>query len=131
MAEKTLVARALTPDMIDAGEKFVDTLKRNRYSLRAAFWMINPPDESWRLILASDEVNSVGRLKAYERALKWAPSMPRLYWPALVSVEEPNDVVVKNILDALHDNLGPRVGETALNLYTSTFEPTRLYIYEA
>jgi hypothetical protein len=131
MAAETLVSRTLTADLVRKGKEYVDELKRQRYPLRAAFWMITPSDPRWRLVLVSDQVTAVGRLKAYERALKWAPPTARLYWPALVSVEDPNDPLIRSVLTNLNDTRGEALGEVEMQLPTSTYEPTRLYVYEA
>lgn len=44
MAEETLVSRTLTTELVRKGREYVDELKRQRYPLRAAFWMITPSD---------------------------------------------------------------------------------------
>lgn len=130
MAEETLVSRTLTTELVRKGREYVDELKRQRYPLRAAFWMITPSDPRWRLVLVSDQVNAVGRLKAYERALKWAQPSARLYWPALISVEDPTDPLIHSVLTNLSDERGHALGEVEIQLQTGAYEPTRLYVYE-
>jgi len=130
MAEEVLVSRGLTGELIRKGQEYVDELMRQRYPLRAAFWMISPGDPRWRLILVSDQVSAIGRLKASERALKWAQSSARLFWPALISIEDPSDPFIQQVLTNLSDDDAPARGEIEMYL-TSASEPTRLYVYEA
>jgi hypothetical protein len=70
MAHETLVTQTLTQQMIDEGAALLRTLDSQGFKTTAALWFYLEPSDTWRLILASPEVQSEGPKHLYERVQK-------------------------------------------------------------
>lgn len=65
MAEEILVKEALTDRMIDAGAELTTSLDRAQWPVAASFWLFDPENNEWRLVLASPRVLDDGPLASY------------------------------------------------------------------
>lgn len=67
MAYTALVAPELTSGLIEAGEKFVQSLDAAGINVSAAFWLLSGEDTGWRLLIGSPEVAQVGAREFYRK----------------------------------------------------------------
>ena len=67
MAKELLVTDALSEKMIDAGAKLVERLDADGASIKSALWLYFPDSRNWKLILASETVETDGPKKLYEK----------------------------------------------------------------
>ena len=67
MAENAVVKEQLTDAMIEAGAELTSKLDEIGLSVTAAFWLLIPDLNEWRLLFASEEVNIEGPRAVYEK----------------------------------------------------------------
>lgn len=66
MAKDILVAEGLSDPMMTAGAKLVDRLDAENAEVKSAFWFYFSEDKSWKLIIASPLVDSLGPREYYK-----------------------------------------------------------------
>jgi len=54
-------------DLLVEGQRLLEALERNRFSVVAALWSYFPESMEWRLVIVSPVVERVGPLRAYTR----------------------------------------------------------------
>ncbi len=59
--------KVLVSDLISEGQRLLEALKRNRFSISAAAWYYLPESMEWRLVIVSPAVDRSGPLAAYTR----------------------------------------------------------------
>jgi len=92
------VGRELSTWMTEAGRAFVRALDDAGTEITAALWLYLPEAETWRLVLGSPEVRTLGPLKLYERferALKRLPAEYRRLSLDDISVVEPSEQLIQ------------------------------------
>ena len=62
-----MVTQALTPELIDAGEKLLEALDASGLKVRAAFWFFSPEPGVWKLMVSIPGLVGQGPKKAYKR----------------------------------------------------------------
>jgi len=62
-----MVTQALTPELIDAGEKLLEALDASGLNVPAAFWFFSPEPGVWKLMLSIPGLVGQGPKKAYKR----------------------------------------------------------------
>jgi hypothetical protein len=67
MAKELLVTDALSEKMIQAGGKLVERLDADAANIKSALWLYFPDSRNWKLILASETVETDGPRKLYEK----------------------------------------------------------------
>ena len=67
MAKDILVTESLSDSMIKTGEKLVKRLDTNNAEVKSAFWLYISEDKSWKLIIASPLVDSLGPREYYKK----------------------------------------------------------------
>lgn len=67
MAKELLVTDALSEKMVQAGAKLVERLDADAANIKSALWLYFPDSRNWKLILASDSVETDGPRKLYEK----------------------------------------------------------------
>lgn len=67
MAKELLVTDALSDKMIQAGAKLVERLDEDASNIKSALWLYFPDARNWKLILASEIVETDGPRKLYEK----------------------------------------------------------------
>jgi hypothetical protein len=107
MAEETLVKENLTSKMIRGGEDLVKALDKSGWQPTSAFWLFNPEQNRWRLILGLPQVDSHGPRQAYDFIIKLLHSMET---PDIdlhdVSARSPNERLVKLVSSAIKTEPG-------------------------
>ena len=95
-----MVKRELTADMIEAGVRMLELLDRHRFRVRAALWLYFPESERWRFVVASPEVRTHGRRRAYLKIGTLAGKVPggdEIFGPGAVTALEDNDRLVVSL----------------------------------
>lgn len=69
MAKDILVAESLSDSMIKAGAKLVERLDAQHAEIKSAFWLYFSEDKTWKLIIASPLVDSIGPREYYKKVL--------------------------------------------------------------
>lgn len=67
MAKDVLVTDTLTESMIEAGADLIKKLDNVKANIVSAFWLYFPEEQTWRLIIASPNVDKEGPRKYYEK----------------------------------------------------------------
>lgn len=67
MAKELLVTDALSEKMVQAGAKLVERLDADAANIKSALWLYFPDSRNWKLILASESVETDGPRKLYEK----------------------------------------------------------------
>lgn len=67
MAKELLVTDALSEKMIQAGAKLVERLDDDAANIKSALWLYYPDSRNWKLVLASETVETDGPRKLYEK----------------------------------------------------------------
>jgi hypothetical protein len=67
MADQTVVKNMLTDLMIKAGEDLIKLIDQSRIQVSASFWLYQSDSNTWRLIIVSPEVASIGPRKMYAK----------------------------------------------------------------
>jgi len=62
MAQTTLVTRK-----IDAGRRLIQSLRADGFAVAVAFWLKTDEDDTWRLYIATPEIDQLGFRGAYSR----------------------------------------------------------------
>jgi hypothetical protein len=131
MIEKILVTPALLESLVAAGRQLVNGLERNGFPLTAAFWMLDPSEQSWRLLLAADGVLADGLFKAYGKVLDKAPPMAGVYWPSLIRVEDSTRQLIKSVRHAVRSLYAKEhTGPATVQLKSTSLELVSLYVYK-
>jgi hypothetical protein len=66
VAEETLVKEALTEGMIRGGASLTSKLDESGWPIVGAFWLFDPEENHWKLMIVSPEVTTRGPREAYE-----------------------------------------------------------------
>jgi hypothetical protein len=66
MAEETLVKEALTDAMIRGGASLTSKLDESGFPVLGAFWLFDPEENHWKLMIVSPEVTTSGPKDSYE-----------------------------------------------------------------
>ena len=98
MAYAPMVAYELTPSLVDAGRALITALDDGNVPVTAAFWLLAEPDGSWRLVIASPEVDELGPLAFYRKLSPFlrAPAAAEL-GSSVVTAVRPGDRMVGRI----------------------------------
>jgi hypothetical protein len=70
MAYESMVTQIFTPEMIEAGVSLLRKFDSQALNVTAALWFYLESSDTWRLIIASPEVESEGPKRVYERIQK-------------------------------------------------------------
>ena len=65
MVDTALVKQDLTPEMIQAGAEFLQSLDAAQVPVTSAFWLYRGEEADWRLIIASPDVAQKGLRQVY------------------------------------------------------------------
>ena len=106
MAEEVLVKENLTDEMIESGWRLIRILDSEEWPVRSAFWFFDEENNRWKLILASDLVQSSGRKGAYEKiSAALQNGFPGLEMGD-VYIKPTRDSLVRALSSAITVNLG-------------------------
>lgn len=132
MAEEVLVARPLLESMIEGGRQLVERLNADGYPPVGAFWIQEATELRWKLVIAYDDVLSRGLFKSYKRVLDRTQKSPGLFWPSLVRIEDSTHSLVKAVRGTIKGSYSKNhTGPASVNLRSTSYEPTQLYVYRA
>lgn len=67
MAKDILVADSLSGSMMDAGAKLIERLDAKQSEIKSAFWIYFSEDKTWKLIIASPVVDTMGPREFYKK----------------------------------------------------------------
>ena len=102
MAHSSMVAYELTPSLVDAGRALIAALDDGNVPVTAAFWLLAEPDSSWRLFIASPEVDELGIRAFYRKLLSLVHEVADAELnSSLVSAVSPDDRMVELIGSAI------------------------------
>lgn len=59
--------KVLVSELIDEGQRLLETLRRNRFPITSALWHYIPDSLEWRLVIVSSAVEHSGPMAAYGR----------------------------------------------------------------
>ncbi len=97
MAHAALVA----PD-VDGGQRLIKKLVRQDFPVLAAFWILVPEAEDWRLVISSPVVDEQGPLAAYKRIQRVLQELPdvrlRIYDIAAVGRRDQRVARLRSVL---------------------------------
>ncbi|MBI4580559.1 MAG: hypothetical protein HY718_12705 [Planctomycetes bacterium] len=102
-----MVAKILVDDNITAGRRLIEELDREM-DIPAALWLYLPEPDRWRLVLASDEVESNGPRAVYAHVQEVLSRMEDEQLPRFedISVVSPRDRVIQAIASAVKTGRG-------------------------
>ncbi len=121
----------LLDTLVVAGRDLVYEPEGNDFPLTGAFWMLDAPEENWKLMLAADGVFSDGMFKAYGKVLDKAPPVAGVYWPSLVRVEDSTRQLIKSVRSAVKGNYSKgHTGFATVHLKSTSPEVAHLYVYK-
>ncbi|MGH2583347.1 MAG: hypothetical protein ACRDJE_00360 [Dehalococcoidia bacterium] len=60
-----MVTTALVDEKIRGGQRLLEVLDKNKIQVDVALWLLDPNSESWRLVLASRQLENLGPGQAY------------------------------------------------------------------
>ncbi|MES2676263.1 MAG: hypothetical protein V4660_18640 [Pseudomonadota bacterium] len=69
MAKDILVTEILSDSMMKAGAKLVERLDAEQAEVKSAFWLYFSEDKTWKLIIASPLVDSLGPREYYKKVV--------------------------------------------------------------
>jgi hypothetical protein len=114
-----LVGRALSSEMILAGELFVEKIEKSPLHLHLAMWFQSSPDDFWRFVLAFPEVRLEGPKTVYKKLRSISNRIPLAEYKIAndyISVIEERDPLVKAFRSAIHvNNGGVRFSHSTIN----------------
>jgi hypothetical protein len=67
MANELLVTKELNREMIDAGSSLVAEMESQGFDATAILWLYFEEYETWRMVIASTDVDRLGRKSVYQR----------------------------------------------------------------
>lgn len=67
MAKNVLVTESLSDSMIKAGAKLIERLDAEKAGVGSAFWLYFSEENTWKLIIASSLVDSLGPREYYKK----------------------------------------------------------------
>jgi len=76
MVEEILVKGTLTDEMIKAGDELLDRLDSIDLEVTTSFWWYIPESNTWRLLIASPKVKTIGPKKIYRKIENVLSKMP-------------------------------------------------------
>jgi hypothetical protein len=105
-----VVTKTLVREDIDGGFGLVQRLRDKGVDFCAALWLYQPETERWRLLVASEEVDSQGPRAAYSRIFNILKDMPEGVRPSAedIAVVSPSDTLIQLLGSAL--STGPAIG---------------------
>ena len=99
----------LVDNNINAGISLITRLDNAEFPVYSAFWYLDMSSSTWKLIIGSPRINSVGPLEAYGQIFQHVIDM------------NPNDLSIKDIVILSPDN-------TLIALLSSVFHTERTQI---
>jgi len=99
MVEEILVKDVLTKEMIEGGKELVRHLDRAKINVTSAFWLFVSESNTWKLLIASPEVNRTGPRKLYGKIVDILSVIPTQHRLALshIQVVQNNDPLVSSL----------------------------------
>lgn len=76
MAEDLLVGEQLTQDMITAGEHVLTALDKTSVQVKVALWLLLAEQHTWRLVMASPAVRTLGPREVYRKVAAVIKRLP-------------------------------------------------------
>lgn len=76
MVTEALVMESLSSEMTSAGEELTRRLDEARFVVSASLWLYIPETNTWRLIVGSPEVRTLGPKRAYRQVQSVISKMP-------------------------------------------------------
>lgn len=70
MGKELVVREVLSEQMIDAGAKLVERLDQSQSNVQAALWLLVPDEKTWKMMVISPLVKTVGPRSFYKRILE-------------------------------------------------------------
>jgi hypothetical protein len=67
MAKELLVTKELNREMIDAGARLTDELESVGFDATAILWLYFEENGTWRMVVASPDVDRLGRMPVYQQ----------------------------------------------------------------
>lgn len=77
MAKDILVTESLSDSMIKAGTKLIGKLDAMNAEVKSAFWLYSSEDKTWKLIISSPLVDTVGPREYYRKIVAANNSLPK------------------------------------------------------
>ena len=69
MAKDILVTESLSCSMMNAGAKLIERLDAKHSEIKSAFWLYFSEDKTWKLIIASPLVDTLGPREFYKKVV--------------------------------------------------------------
>jgi hypothetical protein len=110
----------LVEHQIDDVPRLIDELKRDKFDVKAAFWLYTSEADQWFLYLVSDVVDQAGITEAYKIVYRSMRQLTGLWInPFEVKLVGPDDPIAKAVIEMQANMHGPlptrvrgsRVGE--------------------
>lgn len=119
MGEKILVKEILTGDLIEAGRKLIALIKESSFELTACYWIYLQEINSWRLKIASSNINQTGAKNAYEQIEKSLEQLPDDTINIVnISILDKNDEeiqILKKLIKDSNKKTNLRISKSAIN----------------
>jgi hypothetical protein len=91
---------ALVEHQIDDVPGLIDQLGKDKFDVKAAFWLYTSEADQWFLYLVSDLVNQLGSTEAYKMVYQSMRSLPSLSInPFEVKLVGPDEPIAKEVLN--------------------------------
>jgi hypothetical protein len=127
MAHSSMVAYELTPSLVDAGRALITALDDGNVPVTAAFWLLAEPDSSWRLFIASPEVDELGIRAFYRKLLSLVHEVADAELnSSLVSAVSPDDRMVELIGSAIRTGRALESIRLTRNVFKGEYVPDTL-----
>ncbi len=99
MVEELLVKDVLTKEMVEGGRELVQHLDRAKIKVTSALWFFISESNTWKLLIASPEVNRTGPRKLYEKIVDVLSEIPaqRRLTLSHIQVVQNNDPIVSSL----------------------------------
>ena len=62
-----MLKKILVKELVDEGQRLLEALSRNRFTIKAALWHYFPEATEWRLVIVLPAVSRLGPLAAHTR----------------------------------------------------------------
>ncbi|MCL4545469.1 MAG: hypothetical protein M1118_12880 [Chloroflexi bacterium] len=128
-----MASAALVGPDIAGGERLLEELRREGFSIFDAFWYFSAASGSWRLAVSTPEWDTLGPLGAYARAQQALLRVPQLKTPLKdIVLVRPTDRLIGDLRKALPDGVLIRPYTDTVILRESMEEDgeiTTVYVY--
>jgi len=110
VAEEVLVSESISRDMISAGDRLARHLVASELPIDGLLWLYVPESHSWRFVVASPEVSTLGPKNVYQRIRAIIEQIPPsdaqvVSWDDIFVVDT-KDPFIQLMRQALHTGEG-------------------------